>query len=136
MIVPLSADFDAASFTTSITELRDSFIADGISSISKYETSDFKRVAALAGMEMCRNLESIADFEAVITARNAEEMRMRHENIEDIDTYWSFRIATAQIEFIYERMKVVANARGMSGTHSVRAIIDVAAKMGERAARP
>lgn len=119
----LKDDFDALEFNEANITLRDKLIADAIISINTNETREFRREGCLKGIELCRHLNSLADFEAVLVPRRRTEIDIMGNKKTDIESYWRHRCATAQIDFVYQHMKVACNSFGMDGVQSARAAL-------------
>jgi len=88
-----------------IAEFKDKLIEDGVKSVLKREAREARRRGGVAGFELCRMLETPGDFDKLLTERHAEETELQRQHI-DAEEYWEYRMATIQIEFVWERMKV------------------------------
>jgi hypothetical protein len=102
-------------------QIRDIVIAGAILSVEEHETREDRIAGCLEGLEICRRLDTPDDFLTVIAMRQGDEHRMRVECRSE--GYWQHRCATAQIEFVYERMKV---AWDLPGPRSAIAFLQVA----------
>ena len=108
-----------------IEELKAKLIEDGIESVKKIETRPERIRGAIAGFEMCRKLQSKWDFDDCLRNRQAKEVEMITDN-EDLLVYWEHRMATIQIQFVYDRMKVAWTQFGLySGPVSARAVLHI-----------
>lgn len=103
-------------------EVRDQVIAAAIESVERTENRDYRRAGCLEGLEICRNLDTPEDYETVLAMRGATERAM-HAKPTQMKTYWRHRCCTAQIAFVFERLKV---AWDMPGPYSALAILQVA----------
>jgi hypothetical protein len=119
-----------------LEEFKERLIRDGIASVEANEKRESRRRGGIHGFELCRPLNRLKDFEALIAERHSEEIRLGAEltekrQIENIETYWEHRSATIQVEFVYERMKAVMAMNGQyQGPLSVRAVIQTARILG------
>ena len=59
------------------TEFRDQLLSQMVTSIHTHEKREYRRLGCLEGVEICRTLVSLEDFEKKILERQAEESRMR-----------------------------------------------------------
>ena len=139
----------------SIEEFKERLIVDGIASVEKNETRPERIRGGLAGFELCRNLNSMWDFQEelerrhkhetdMISLRSLSQERRAEMAAEGIDVpqgsqsgtvgeYWEYRYATAQIEYVYERLLVVWSQLGLySGSLSARAVLRTAEIIGVR----
>lgn len=66
-------------------------------------------LGCLTGVRICRDLIKLEEYEKVIAERQSREARMGNEVTNE--DYWEHRCGTAQIENVYELLKVVAVAR-------------------------
>jgi hypothetical protein len=111
-------DIDANDFSNDVLQIRDVLVSRAIDAInSKTDYSDEKKQGCINGLHICTDLRSIADFEAVLTVRQDAEIQHRLK-INKMEHFWPHRYATAQIEFIYECMKVAVGSYGMHKTQS------------------
>ena len=88
--------------------LRDKIIEQGIEGVKNDDTfhgKQHKRDGAIAGFQICSQLNSLKEFEARIAKRRTEEAGGRREG-QQIEDYWYHRCATVQIEFCYEVLKI------------------------------
>lgn len=92
--------------TGSIRELRDQIITEAIASVHKWETRPEKIRGCLQGLEICRTLDTPEDYQAALSTRYDVEDEMRSDRV-PIDQYWEYRCATAQIEFVWERLRIL-----------------------------
>lgn len=88
-----------------IIELRDRLIKDGIKSVREHEKRPERIRGGVAGFELCRTLATTEDFTKTLDERRRKEHQMYRDRI-DAETYWEYRYATIQIEFVFERLKV------------------------------
>lgn len=99
-------------------ELRDRLIEDGIRSVERHETRPWRR-GGVAGFEICRGLETPEEFVEMLELLHRRGLIMRLGPVEE---YWEYRSATAQVEFVFERLDV---AWGVGPVFSARAILHV-----------
>ena len=105
-----------------IEEFKERLIKDGIESV-KTEKIPQRVTGGIKGFELCRSLNSKWDFEEELNRRNAEEISMVNDHTNML-TYWEYRYATIQVQFVYETMLVVWAHIGLySGPVSSRAIL-------------
>lgn len=90
----------------SLSALRDKIIAIGIASVHKHEIRPEKIRGCLAGFELCRVLETPADYQECLRQRHEQETRMHREQV-DAEEYWEYRCATAQVEHLWERLRII-----------------------------
>jgi hypothetical protein len=136
-----------------VDEFKERLIVNGIASVLKNEKRPERRKGGVAGFELCRTLNSMADFEECLNARHKTERDMvsmqtfgakerkamnkdgmtlpQGECTTTIDDYWEYRYATLQVEHVFERMKVVWGQMGLySGALSARAVLQTADILG------
>ncbi len=89
----------------SVVELRDQVIEEGIASIRSVGYPAHKESGAIAGMELCRSLLTLAEYRRVIAEREAWERQWRRTR-GNIDEYWEHVFGTRQVVFVYEVMRV------------------------------
>jgi hypothetical protein len=106
-----------------IRELRDKLIEEGIASIRKHEKRPERIQGGITGFELCRSLETPKQFQTLLDQRHRMEQHMRDEGVSS-KIYWEYRYATAQVEYVWERLKV---AWGIGPAHSARAVLHVGA---------
>lgn len=112
-----------------IDEFKRQVIARGIESAKKYEKRPDHLAGALEGFELCRVLNSPADFEEKLQELHEKEAAMRLWNRKE--GYWRQRYISLQVEFVYERMKVAWSQLGLySGPFSARAVLGSADILG------
>ncbi len=92
---------------------------EGVKSDDTFHGATHKREGSIAGFQLCRQLNTLQEFEEKINKRQIEEANWRREGPRPED-YWFFRCATTQIEFCYEVMKVFV---GRSTHYSARATV-------------
>jgi len=114
----------ASNIPLSAEQLKEQIIKEAISSVNKHEERDYRRKGCLAGLELCRQLTTPDDFRHTIEDRIQKEYQLRTASAEE---YWEHRCATAQVEFVWERMKI---AWDISGSTSALAYCHVAELMG------
>jgi hypothetical protein len=97
-----------------VQDYRDAVIAEAVVSVHKHETREFRKQGCLDGLEICRTLLTLEDYQKEIKARNdIEDALVSCEEKPSLEDYWKFRCATAQLEYVYERMKVAYAVPGM-----------------------
>lgn len=111
-----------------LIELRDILIEEGIKSIHENEKRPEKIRGGLGGFELCRILKTPQDYEKILQERQQEEVRLVQEKVPS-EEYWEYRMATTQIEFVWERLRV---ALRYGHTFSARAIMHVAEIMDKQ----
>lgn len=92
-----------------IEELRERIIEEGIASVHRLETQPHKIRGCLAGFEIARTLP-IEAFEETIANRERQRMeiyRGASSSTADVETYWEYTCATAQIQHVWERLRIV-----------------------------
>lgn len=103
--------------------IKETLIVEGIKSVQQHERREPRRRGGVRGFEMCRNLHTQEDFANILNERRTHEttLALAHK---DAATYWEYRYATIQIEFMYDRMKILWNLTGtyFSPTVSARAM--------------
>lgn len=116
-----------------IVEFRDILIERGIQSIHEAKYSEHKKRGAIAGFEICRTLDTPQSFEWMLKERYQAEHALFYRLTEEDrrseekrKEYWEFRMATIQIEYVYERMKVGWKMNPLSA----RAVLDYAEIVG------
>jgi hypothetical protein len=121
---------DDYSFLPDVLRLRDILINNKIEEVNK--NNDHKKnaylegleICELKGLEICKKLESVADFESVLVLRRECEHNARQSPIKpDFNNCALYNHTTNTIEYIYEHMKVIVGSNGMNGTQSVYAKI-------------
>ena len=68
------------------------------------DPTDPRRRGGLLGFKIVRAIKDPAEFPATLDHRAAVEAEMQAQN-EDEDTYWAYRWATLQVEFVWEILK-------------------------------
>lgn len=101
--------------------LREKILVDMIASIERHETRDFRKQGCLAGLAICRTLETNDDFVRAIRTQRAKAKYAISEGF-GTQEYWRERCASAQIEFFYERFRV---AHRIGPTFSAQAALHV-----------
>lgn len=81
-------------------------VRDGIASVHATEKRPERIRGGVAGFEMCRTLQDLAAFEALLAERHLRENAMRSTMCVSRAEYWEYRYATIQIEFVAEILKV------------------------------
>jgi len=115
--------------TQSIEDFKNKVIEAGIASVNTHEKREERIKGCLAGLERCRALNSMADFEECIARCHENERAMIQSGAAHTDPklYWEVRCETAQVEFVFERMKVIWKQLGLySGPLSAHAILQAA----------
>jgi len=113
-----------------LQEFKDQLITEGIASVEKNETRPERIRGGLIGFEICRQLSSIWDFQEELERRHKEESSLIKQQVPLIE-YWEYRTATAQVEYVYERMLVVWSKLGLyEGPLSARAVLRTADIVG------
>lgn len=84
-------------------------IEDLLRSVDRFETRPHRRRGCLRGAHICQSLMQPAEFDREIEARHQMELELKRgckmEQV-TLEEYWEFRTATAQLEFVVERMRV------------------------------
>jgi len=112
-----------------IDEFKERLIVEGVASVEKNETRPERLMGGKAGFELCRSLNTMADFKECLVARHAHEHKLRMA--EARDGFWEYRYATIQVEYVYERMLVAWSRMGLySGPLSARAVLRAADIIG------
>lgn len=95
-------------------EFWDKVIEEAIVSVLFHEEESHRRLGCLAGLQFCRRLLLLEEFERVILRRRLHETRMALtvKGEAAIKRYWAHRCATAQMEYVYECMKVASAING------------------------
>lgn len=106
--------------TMTLDAFKNRIIADGIRSVEKHETQPERIRGCLAGFELCRILNTPEDFEKMLDERQREERQLVSLKIPP-EEYWEYRSATAQVEFVYERMKAAWHYNGVQEFPSLSA---------------
>ena len=107
---------------STVAQLRDKLIEDGLASVRAYETRPERLRAGEAGFELCRMLETPEDFGRVLDQRHRMETHLRDEDVAT-EVYWEYHFATAQVEFVFEHLKV---AWDVGPTYNARAVLHIA----------
>jgi hypothetical protein len=113
-----------------VLEFRDRIIDEAIASVHKHETREHRKRGCLKGLEVCRTLIRLDEYQKEIAVRRGVEMSAatsRHAMTPE--EYWEFRCGTAQLEFVYERLKV---AYKYEGPLSAMAVMHYARVVGVR----
>lgn len=94
-------------------QFKDYLIGLAIASVEKHETREHRKRGCLRGLEICHSLHSLDDFLGEIQSRHEMERGliagMRGGSITK-EEYWEFRCATAQLEFMLERMRGILSS--------------------------
>lgn len=115
-----------------IQEFKERLITDGIASVNKNETRPERIRGGIAGFELCRELNTLEDFQYTLDRRHEHEVDL-HRPGTSKEEYWEYRVATAQVEYVYERLLVVWSQMGLySGPLSARAVVRTAEIVGVR----
>ena len=113
-----------------IDRFKDRLIADGITSVNKNEKRSYRKKGGLAGFDICKSLNSYADFTECLEQRRENEHALIAARTKE-DVYWEYRMATLQVEHVFERMKVAWAQFGLySGPLSSRAVMQTAEIVG------
>jgi hypothetical protein len=104
-----------------IIELRDEVIRRGIESANKNETREYRKRGCLAGFELCRTLETPEQFTNILTERLTNERELIQKQVPTAE-YWEYRCATVQIEFVFERLKILWNLFPQSARAGVQVV--------------
>lgn len=93
---------------TNIIELRDRIIADARTAVDTREAKapEHKRRGYYAGLDLAGTLSTAEEFQAVLKERHAREQQMRCDGIK-YEEYWEHRCCTAEVEFVWERLRIV-----------------------------
>jgi hypothetical protein len=86
--------------------LRDRVIEEGIASVNRLETQEHKKRGCLEGFRIAGELEIPEGFTDTITERRRVQQQMFFDQV-DPETYWEHTCCTAQIEFVWERLRIV-----------------------------
>lgn len=115
-----------------IEEFKEKLITDGIVSIKNNETRPERIRGGIDGFEICRELTTMRDFQHTLDQRRAHEKDLQRPGTSHTE-YWEYRIATVQIEYVYERLLVVWSQMGLyDGPLSARAVIRTAELVGTK----
>lgn len=98
-----------------VRRLVDWLIEQGVASVHEHETRPERIKGCLAGFELVRTLPpTLEAYQQCLAERRRREVEMvgRHE---DAVAYWEYRCATAQVEHVYERLKIIFGAPVVSG---------------------
>ena len=92
-------------------QFRERLIEDGLASIQKHERRPERIEGGRRGFEMCRSLRTPVEFEAALAVQAAAEHKLLEAyrvepSEESLAAYKAERMVTAQIEFVYDRLKV------------------------------
>lgn len=90
-----------------IIVLRDKIIQRGIASVHKREDRPERIRGCLEGFRIVATLETPADFTRVLLDRQAIEHTMHWVDRVSPAEYWEYRCATAQVEHVWERLRIV-----------------------------
>jgi hypothetical protein len=115
-----------------IQEFKDQLITDGIASIKKHETRQSHIDGGIEGFELCRNLNTMEEYQKILQERRAEENRLRLISSDvDKNAYWKYRYTTIQIEYVFDRLCVIWSQTGQyDGPVSARAVLRTAEIVG------
>jgi hypothetical protein len=114
-----------------IEDFRDEIIRRAIVSVNQHEDREYRRRGCLEGLRIAGTMLAIGEFQDEIQKRNEIEYAIRSEGREEeiadrekqIEKFWEFRCATAQLEFVLDRLKVAYYTMGLySGPLSGRAV--------------
>lgn len=100
-----------------VVELMSRVCEDGIKSVLQHETDPAKRRGGVHGFELCKGLTTLEQFESLIAERRKGEDNLRWAGVTDDtkDDYWEYRMATIQVEWCYEILKVAHRRYPLSG---------------------
>lgn len=97
----------------SVLAFRDWLLPRMIDSIERTETRAYRREGCLLGVEYVRKLDSPQGFIALLNLRHKYEHYLafeRHQSGEwpagAYEDYWRYRCATAQVEYVWERLRL------------------------------
>jgi len=110
-----------------ILGLRDQLITDGIASVRANETRPERITGGIAGFELCRTLSTPEEYQRVLEQRHRMEQHMRREDIDPV-IYWEYRIASVQIGFLFEHLRILW---GIGETVSARAVLHLHKLLGD-----
>src|SRR5574337_393442 len=119
-----------------VEEFKERVIADGIASVKQHEKRPERLRGGIAGFELCRNLNSMWDFQEEMSKRHQHKrdmvslMTFSPEKLKELrgegmyglpadmpvptsEEYWEYRCATVQVEFVFERMLVAWSQMGL-----------------------
>lgn len=85
-------------------QFRDELLTDMEKSIFQHETREFRLLGCLTGVRIAGDLVSMEDYEKVLLERQAHELKLSEDDA-PIETYWDYRCATVQIEYVYDVIK-------------------------------
>jgi hypothetical protein len=100
-----------------VAQLMRRVIEDGIASVIQHETDPAKVRGGVHGFELCEGLITLEQFESLIAERRKGEDNLRWAGVTDAtkDDYWEYRMATIQVEWCYEILKVAHRKYPLSG---------------------
>lgn len=119
-----------------IQEFRDEVIRRGIASVEQHETREHRRRGCLVGFALARRLdaENPNEWDVALTERRARENELcgGDQSQAAVENYWEYHCATAQVEHVYERLKVAWDVNGVrpAPTVSARAAMQYAEIVG------
>ena len=119
-----------------IQQFRDEVIRRGVLGVEQHETREHRRRVCLAGVELSRRLdpENPNEWEVALTERRAreDELCSGDQSQAAVEAYWEYHCATAQMEHVYERLKVAWDVNGVrpAGSVSARAAMQYAEIVG------
>ena len=114
-------------------QLKDRLIEDGLRSIEqdpRFIDATHKLEGSREGFELCRTLDTPEDFQRILAERCRESNTLitkKQQGRATVDDYWKHRFATVQIEFVWERMKVVWK---LPGPWSTIAVVHIGTLLG------
>ena len=80
----------------------------GVASVEQHEHRPSRYRGCLRGFRIAKTLTTPQEFITIIDRRHQAERRLSSAHA-DPERYWEYRCATAQIEFVWERMKIAWN---------------------------
>lgn len=89
-----------------VIDLIEKIVRDGVASVQAHERRPERLRGGVKGFEMCKTLLTSLDYERILRERHHRENAMRATMHEPAATYWEYRYATIQIEFVCEILKV------------------------------
>ena len=116
-------DLHASGEMMTLHQYRDRVIELARASVERLETRSYRKRGCLRGLEIAASILNAEQFLREIKERDDMEQTMRilvRDGEFTLQEYWEFHCATAQVKFVYERMKP---AYGCPGPLSLSALV-------------
>ncbi len=97
----------------SVKAFRDWLLARGEVSLEQREPDPNLQAGGREGFAICREIFTLREYQQTLAARYARERELRDE-VFDEKTYWRYRYATLQIEYVHERLLIAYAAAGLA----------------------